>query len=141
MSNGMVFEDNSNYFKNVINEKADIGLTKVGELIKGQIAKNAPADTGGLRASIEYEKQINGQNSSVTIGSTKAYAPYVEYGTGEFATNGVGRKGGWRFKDSQGKWWFTKGQHPTHFMRDSFQQNEKKMHTILEQEFGGVGNG
>lgn len=141
MSNGMVFEDNSNYFKNVINEKADIGLTKVGELIKGQIAKNAPADKGGLRGSIEYEKQINGQNSSVTIGSTKAYAPYVEYGTGEFATNGVGRKGGWRFKDSQGIWWFTKGQHPTHFMRDSFQQNEKKTHTILEQELGGIGNG
>lgn len=134
----MKFEDNSAQVKGQLNSTIDRALTKVGEIVKGQIVKNTPVDTGGLRNSVDYQKTVKGMQSVIEIGSTKAYAPYVEYGTGEFATNGSGRRGGWWFKDSQGHWWFTRGQHASHYMRNSFQQTEKRAATVIQNELGGM---
>lgn len=40
------------------------------------------------------------------------YACYVEFGTGEFASKGDGRQGGWLFKDKDGVLRFTHGTKP-----------------------------
>ena len=133
-----MLRDNSANVKAEINSRANSALTKASEMMKGAIVKNTPVDTGGLKGSIGYELNIDGHKSTARVGSTMAYAPYVEYGTGEFAENGTGRKGGWKFKDASGHWWFTHGQRPTRFMRTSFQDNEAKVKTIVEQTFGGM---
>lgn len=134
----MTFTDNSDKVKRSLNERANRALVKSAELIKGSIVKNAPVDTSGLKNSIDYQKTIDGKKSRVEIGSTMSYAKYVEYGTGEFAENGAGRKGGWRFRDDQGNWWFTHGQKPTRFMRKAFEANEKKVNGIIENEMKGL---
>lgn len=133
-----MLQDNSASVKAALNQKAASALIKGAEMIKGAIVKNTPVDTGGLKGSMSYETNINGTRSTVEVGSTMAYAPYVEYGTGEFAERGTGRKGGWTFKDAQGKWWHTNGQRPTRFMRRSFEDNQSKIKTVVEQEFGGM---
>jgi len=51
------------------------------------------------------------------VGPETDYAPYLEYGTGEFAEGGNGRKGGWRYKDEEGNWHFTFGMKAQPFVR------------------------
>ena len=48
--------------------------------------RDCPVDNGTLRNSIHIEEQLNGNSYSVLIGSDIPYAPYVEFGTGDFVT-------------------------------------------------------
>ncbi len=65
----------------------------------------------------------------------------MEFGTGEFAENGSGRKGGWFFQSSDGKWHFTKGQRPQKFLRNAFRQNKNNIIEILGKEYGATFKG
>ena len=47
-----------------------------------------------------------------TVGNPLENAIWEEFGTGEFAINGDGRKGGWYYKDEEGKWHHTYGKTP-----------------------------
>lgn len=133
-----MLEDNSRQVKDLLNQRANIAITKVGELAKDAIMTNAPTAEGNLKRSIDYNKTIEGAYSKVEVGSTVAYAPYVEYGTGEFATNGAGRQGSWRYKDAQGVWHTTRGQKPSHFMRNSFEKVQPKVDGVISKEFGDI---
>ena len=45
--------------------------------------------------------------------------PY-SLGTGEYALHGDGRKGGWHYKDDDGKWHHTYGKTPTRALHNAF---------------------
>ncbi len=46
------------------------------------------------------------------VASDAMNAVYEEFGTGEYALGGDGRKGGWWYRDERGKYHFTKGKRP-----------------------------
>lgn len=50
----------------------------IGNALRGHIIKVTPVDTGELRRSIVFS---NTGKYEVTVGTTKKYAPYVNYGT------------------------------------------------------------
>ena len=52
-------------------------LEKIGILVEGRAAKNAPVDTGRLRNSITHETE---QDYAI-IGTNVEYAPFQELGT------------------------------------------------------------
>lgn len=111
-------------------------MTKVLEIIKSAAKAGAAVDSGQLRNRIDYQlKKVGGQVVGV-VGSPENYAIYVEFGTGEFAENGTGRKGGWVYQDPSGEWCFTLGQEPQPFMRPAFRQNKDKTKEILSKELG-----
>jgi HK97 gp10 family phage protein len=58
------------------------------------------------------------------IGPETEYAPYLEYGTGEFAEKG-GRKGGWVYPYKDG-FRFTLGMKPQPFVRPSAHGNKRR---------------
>lgn len=95
-------------------------LTLVGEYGTSFAKMLCAVDTGNLRNSIDYE--VNEKQLSVKIGTNVEYAPYLEFGTGEFAENGEGRKGGWFYKDEEGKTHFTFGNKPQPFLRPILDQ-------------------
>lgn len=110
-------------------------MTIILEIIKSAIKSNASTHTGMLKNSIDYKlKEMNGQVIGI-VGSPLMYAIYVEFGTGEFATNGAGRKGGWAYQDSSGEWFFTWGQKPDPFMQKAFRENKQQIIDILGKEF------
>jgi len=92
-----------------------IKLKTVGEF--GVMISNVlvPVDTGRLKGSINYK--VNRNEMTVRIGTNVEYAPYIEFGTGEFAESGQGRKGGWYFTTPEGKTFFTYGNKPQPFLR------------------------
>ncbi|MCN73768.1 hypothetical protein DSO10_04530 [Listeria monocytogenes] len=117
------------------------GITKVLMIIKAAAKAGAPVNTGQLRNRIDYQlKAIGGQVVGM-VGSPEDYAIYVEFGTGEFAENGMGRKGGWIYKDPSGEWFFTWGQEPQPYLRPAFRQNKGKIIEILGNEYSITFNG
>lgn len=58
-------------------------------VVRNDAIKNAPKGTGALRRSIDFQVAEDGTEG--IIYSNLLYAPYVEVGTGIYATKGQGR--------------------------------------------------
>lgn len=114
---------------NSIKDRISRNLYAVGEFGVSYSKSIVPVDTGNLKNSIDYK--VDEKSLSVTIGTNVEYAPYVEFGTGEKAESGKGRKGGWFYKDESGKLWFTRGQKPQPFLRPII-LNKKNQDTIFK---------
>lgn len=105
-------------------------LTVAGQFVKDSAVLLVPVDTGNLRGSINY--QVNENELYVRIGTPVKYGPYIEFGTGEFAEGGNGRKGGWFFIDDKGEKHFTFGNKPQPFLRPALLNNKEVIKKILE---------
>ena len=105
-------------------------LTVAGQFVKDSAVLLVPVDTGNLRGSINY--QVNENELYVRIGTPGKYGPYIEFGTGEFAEGGNGRKGGWFFIDDKGEKHFTFGNKPQPFLRPALLNNKEVIKKILE---------
>ena len=104
-------------------------------IVEAQAKALAPVSSGELRDKIDHTvKKENGKIFG-KVGSPMFYAPYVEYGTGEFAENGAGRKGGWNYQDSSGEWFFTWGNEPQPFLRPAFRKTHKQVEQVIGQKF------
>ncbi|MCW6683036.1 HK97 gp10 family phage protein [Aerococcaceae bacterium NML160702] len=131
-------KDNRHLAKKALQQAALKAINLACMKVKSDAQLLVPVDVGDLKRSIEYEVEQNSKQVEGQIGSNKDYAVFVEFGTGEFAENGNGRKGGWRYQDNEGKWHFTKGQKPQPFLRPAYKQNKKNIKNIIEKELKGV---
>lgn len=90
-------------------------LEEVAGELESQVKRNTAVDTGQTKNSWTHHvsgSMMAGQFTA-TIGSPMENAIWEEFGTGEYALNGNGRKGGWNYKDEKyGAWWHTYGKHP-----------------------------
>ena len=59
-----------------------------------------------------------------------------KYLTGEYAANGDGRKGGWRYKDDSGDWHFTRGKKPNRTLMRAFTAKKSAIINRAKQVFG-----
>ena len=65
-------------------------MNKACAVVRNDARGNAPQKTGTLKRSIDFEVEEDG--SEGVIYANTEYAPYVEVGTGIYATRGGGRK-------------------------------------------------
>ena len=61
------------------------------------------------------------------------YAPYVEYGTGIFASEGNGRDTPWSYQDDEGNWHTTVGQKPQPFLKTALDKQKKNVIKIFKE--------
>lgn len=125
----MKFEDNSAAVKKQLELTIIKALIQAAMLVEGQAVMLAPVNLGGLRNSIAY--QVDEQELIAYVGTNCEYAIYVEFGTGEFAEGGKGRKGGWLYRTPDGKVHFTYGMPPQPYLRTAFRQNQKAIQKIV----------
>ena len=109
------------------NISAAIG--KACALVEGEAKKKAPKDTGALRRSIS--STVKGTEGVVF--TPLEYAPYVEYGTGLFAEKGGRKNVPWYYKDEEGKWHITSGQHPHPYMRPALNENREEVLRLIKE--------
>ncbi|MBS4034398.1 MAG: HK97 gp10 family phage protein [Ignavibacterium sp.] len=84
-------------------------------------------DLGNYLNSFTH-KVIEGDDEVVGLVANSAdYAPYIEFGTGELAESGDGRKGGWYYKDPEGNWHFTLGMRPRPIMRAALIEKKQEI--------------
>lgn len=109
------------------NISAAIG--KACALVEGEAKKKAPKDTGALRRSIS--STVKGLEGIVF--TPLEYAPYVEYGTGLFAEKGGRKDVPWYYKDEEGKWHRSSGQHPHPYMRPALNENREEVLRLIRE--------
>ena len=132
----MKFIDHSDEAKKVLREATIRWLFQACLLAEGQAVSLAAVQTARLRNSIDHfvdEDELIGY-----VGTNVEYAIYVEFGTGEFAENGNGRKGGWVYQDHSGEWFFTWGQEPQPYLRPAFRQKKSEIEALAKEIFGGI---
>lgn len=95
------FVDNSVKCKNMIGGSCVAWLYEACGELEAQVKRNSKRVTGGTAGSFGYmvdETSMNGY-----VGSNMENAIWEEFGTGEYALDGNGRKGGWWIKVGNGR--------------------------------------
>ncbi|MBP0985114.1 MAG: HK97 gp10 family phage protein [Oscillospiraceae bacterium] len=99
------------------------GLLKAGEKTRSRAVILCPVETGELRNSIKAQKTAP---LTVSVGTNKEYAIFVEYGTGTAGDPAVEHtsKESWRWQDEQGNWHTSHGSPPQPFLRPAVREQE-----------------
>lgn len=99
-----------------------------GELVS-QTQRNTPVDTGQLKGSWDYK--VNESKQESIIGSPLENAIWNEFGTGQYALKGDGRKTPWSYKDLKGKWHRTTGKRPRRSLQKAWDGTKGKIEKRL----------
>lgn len=109
------FQDFSIQVKGAISDRVNAALEECAGELESQVKRNfdtsGRVDTGRTKNSFRHVVYDN--THTAYIGSDLENAIWEEFGTGEHALNGDGRKGGWRYKDEKGEWHHTTGKKPS----------------------------
>ena len=132
-------EDHTIEVINAIGKSAVAFLHGAKSEIASQASDLSPAASGTLARSFIVDSEVDEKNMKAIIGSTVRYALWQELGTGEYAHEGNGRKGGWVYYDEAlGKKVFTRGTKPKRMLHHAFQQKKGKLDSIAKKAFGGL---
>ena len=129
------FHDYSMKVKAALDEAAKAYLYEAGGEVEAQVKMNSRVGTGQLKNSWTYK--VDEGSCVCTIGSPLENAIWEEFGTGEYALNGDGRKGGWYYKDEKGKWHHTYGKKPHRAFKRAFDSLKPALIRRAEQVLKG----
>ena len=107
-----------------------------GEL-EAQVKRNTRVDTGQTKGSWTYK--VDEANGEAMVGSPQENAIWEEFGTGQYALNGDGRKTAWKYQDHAGNWHTTTGKKPTRALNKAFNSSKVKLKKLLEAMLKGMG--
>lgn len=110
MKNNVVFEDNYVYYEELVTDKALQFLEEACGELESQVKRNTAVDTGQLKNS--WEHVIDESKMIGIVGSAEENAIWEEFGTGEYALHGDGRKTPWKYKHYKYGWLTTTGKKP-----------------------------
>lgn len=112
------FTDNSAKVKGALNDAIVAYLYEAGGELEAQVKRNSKVGSGQLKNS--WTHKVDETKGICTVGSPLENAIWEEFGTGEFALHGDGRKGGWIYKDEENKWHHTFGKKPHRAFQNAF---------------------
>lgn len=131
----VVFEDFTVEVTEALDAAAVVFLMEAAAEIQVAVQRLSRSNTGQLRGSWDY--QIDDKKAA--IGSPLQNAIWEEFGTGEYALHGDGRKGGWSYQDATGKWWHTYGKTPNRTLHRAFEGKKNAIINRARQIFGETG--
>ena len=126
------FTDNSGKVLAEFRDAALRALEKCGLTAEAYAKKLCPVDTEALRNSISHA--VDEGEPAAYVGTNSEYGPYVEYGTGIYATEGGGRPTPWVYQDAKGDWHMTHGQRAQPFLKPAVSDHSKQYRDIIESE-------
>lgn len=131
------FEDNRIKVKGKIREICISWLYETAGEIKHRVVdKTRRVDTGQTKGS--WKDVVDSDKLEAYVGSNYQNAIWEEYGTGQYALNGDGRKTPWRYQDAKGNWHTTRGKTPTRVLFKAFRSFSSKAKKNLEQKLKGL---
>ena len=131
------FEDNSVKVIDALNQAGIAWLHEAAGELESQVKRNTPVDTGQLKASWDYKVEESEQKA--VVGSPIENAIWNEFGTGQYALNGDGRKTPWKYQDIKGQWHTTTGKRPVRSLHNAFNALKTKLQTALQDHLKGLG--
>lgn len=134
MSN-ISFEDYSIKVKAVLDDTVIAFLEEAGSIMQKQAANNTRIGTGETAGKWDYV--VDRSKHECTVGNPLQNAIWEEFGTGEYALKGNGRRGGWHYQDEKtGKWHHTWGKTPTRALHNAFVTKRSILIQRARQLFG-----
>ena len=130
------FQDNSAKVKDALNDATKAWLYEAAGEMEEQVKRNTKVGTGQLKNSWTYK--VDESKGEATIGSPLENAIWEEFGTGQYALHGDGRKTPWVYKDDKGKWHTTIGKHPHRALNNAFTTLKSALKARLEQILKGM---
>lgn len=113
------FTDNSARVMEEMNDAIAAYLLEAGATMQRQAANNTRIGTGETAGAWDYA--VDESKGEVTIGNPLENAIWEEFGTGEYALHGNGRRGGWIYKDEKtGEYHHTYGKPPNRALHNAF---------------------
>lgn len=107
----VIFEDFTIEVQGAIDDRINAELEECAGELESQVKRNTRVDTGKTKGS--WQHKVDDSSHTAYIGSNDENAIWEEFGTGEHALEGNGRKGGWVYKDAKGQWHRTTGKKPS----------------------------
>ena len=111
MANKVEFHDFSIQVMGKIDDTVNIVLDECAGEVVSATKRNSRVDTGKTKNSFRHT--VDDDSHTAYMGSSDENAIWEEFGTGEHALNGDGRKGGWAYEDEKGDWHYTHGKKPS----------------------------
>jgi hypothetical protein len=131
------FEDNSMFIIDEIENAALKFLEEASGELESQVKRNTRVDTGQLKNS--WEHVVDADNMIGIVGSAEENAIWEEFGTGEYALKGNGRKTKWKYKHPKYGWVTTTGKAPSRALEKAKNSSKKKIQARAEEIFGDIG--
>lgn len=157
------FEDNSVKIKSQMKNAAIAALYEMAGEIHAQTVRNsAVGKIGGGKTKGSWQYVVDEETMTAYIGSNYENAIWEEFGTGEYALNGDGRKGGWWIPLDAGgmteaqaqaygftirkgkngkKYAFTKGKKPKRALFKAFTSVKSHFGNIVKNHYAGISSG
>lgn len=132
----VVFEDYTIEVQGAIDDKINIALEECAGELESQVKRNSRVDTGKTKNSFQHK--VIDDTHTAYIGSNDENAIWEEFGTGEYALQGNGRKGGWSYKDAKGDWHHTYGKKPSRAFWKAFNSLKNKIINHLQNSLKGL---
>lgn len=129
------FEDNSMKIKAALNDAAIAYLYEAAESLTSQAADNTRVGKGETKNAWTYK--VDESKGEAVVGNPLENAIWEEYGTGEYALHGDGRKGGWHYQDDEGKWHHTYGKTPNRALHSAFTSLKSALKRRAEEVLKG----
>jgi hypothetical protein len=133
------FIDNTVKVKVAMREKGLAVMEEVTGELESQTKRNtrvAPIMGGHTKNSWKHTVKEDGDTIVGTVGNTEENAIWEEFGTGEYALEGNGRKGGWWYKSGKdGKWYHTFGKKPSRALFKAYSSLKNKIINHIQNAF------
>lgn len=131
------FFDYSIKVKEVIAELAHNAVEECCGELESQVKANTAVDTGQTKNAWTHrvvESMLAGKTEG-TVGNPMENSVWEEFGTGEYALNGNGRKGGWSYRDETGVWHHTYGKHPRRPFHKAYTSTKPRLIKHMQETF------
>ena len=131
------FHDYSMQVKAALEEAAIKYLHEAAGELEAMTKRNqSRVDTGQTKGG--WTHVVDEGKLEATVGNPQENAIWEEFGTGEYALEGNGRKGGWKYKDAKGDWHFTRGKKPLRAFHTAYTNLKPKLIKRAEQVLKGT---
>lgn len=115
------FTDNTAKVEQALADGVSGFLYEAGQLLQSRARDYVRVDTGQTKKSYAYQVEMEAHGGTVYVGNPLENAIWEEFGTGEYALNGNGRKGGWIYRsDKDGQFHRTRGKTPKRPLYNAF---------------------
>ncbi|MGD6877836.1 HK97 gp10 family phage protein [Bacillus infantis] len=130
------FEDNSAQVIAALDDACIAYLYEAAGELEAQVKRNSRVGTGQLKNSWTYK--VDESKGEAIIGSPLENAIWEEFGTGEYAVNGDGRKDiPWTYQDEKGNWHKTTGKKPNRALQSAFDTLKSALKKRAEEVLKG----
>ena len=131
-----VFEDFTVEVNQAMDSLINSVLEECASELESQVKNNSRVATGKTKNSFRH--RVDEDKHVATVGSSEDNAVWEEFGTGEYALGGNGRKGGWVYKDSEGEWHRTYGKRPSRAFHKAYIGTKDKIINRIQNSLKGL---